>query len=56
MKILISRHADPDYEHDTLTEKGLFEAEMLSRVMQDEQIDAFTFRPLAERKKRRNLY
>ena len=30
MKLLIIRHADPDYEKDTLTEKGWREAELLS--------------------------
>ena len=31
MKILIIRHAEPDYEVDGLTKKGQFEAELLSR-------------------------
>ena len=26
MKILLIRHGDPDYEHDTLTEQGWVEA------------------------------
>ena len=30
MKILIIRHGDPDYENDTLTEKGHKEAEYLA--------------------------
>ena len=30
MRLLIVRHGDPDYEHDTLTEKGWREAELLS--------------------------
>lgn len=30
MKILFIRHGDPDYEHDTLTEKGEREAELLA--------------------------
>lgn len=30
MKILIIRHGDPDYEHDTLTEKGVREATLLA--------------------------
>lgn len=33
MKILIIRHADPDYEHDSLTEKGEREAELLAGRM-----------------------
>ena len=30
MKLIIIRHGDPDYEHDTLTEKGIREAKLLS--------------------------
>ena len=30
MTIYIIRHAEPDYEHDSLTEKGWREAELLS--------------------------
>jgi probable phosphoglycerate mutase len=30
MRILIIRHGDPDYEHDTLTERGWKEAELLA--------------------------
>ena len=30
MKILIVRHADPDYERDSLTPQGEIEAELLS--------------------------
>ena len=31
MRILLIRHGDPDYEHDTLTEKGRREAELLAK-------------------------
>ena len=31
MKLLLIRHGDPDYEHDSLTETGRREAELLSR-------------------------
>ena len=30
MKLIIIRHGDPDYEHDTLTPKGVREAKLLS--------------------------
>lgn len=30
MKLLLIRHGDPDYEHDSLTEKGFCEAEYLA--------------------------
>lgn len=31
MEIYIVRHCDPDYEHDSLTDKGRIEAELLSK-------------------------
>ena len=31
MKILLIRHAEPDYARDSLTEKGWREAELLSQ-------------------------
>ena len=33
MKILIIRHAEPDYEHDSITEKGWREAEYLAEML-----------------------
>lgn len=39
MRILIIRHGDPDYENDTLTEKGWREARMLAERMKNEKID-----------------
>jgi len=30
MRLLFIRHGDPDYEHDTLTEQGVLEAEALA--------------------------
>lgn len=41
MKILIIRHADPDYSIDSLTEKGWREAEYLSEKLTKMKIDAF---------------
>lgn len=41
MKILIIRHGDPDYDHDTLTPKGRREAELLARSLADQEITAF---------------
>ena len=31
MKLMLIRHAEPDYTIDSLTEKGRWEAELLSR-------------------------
>ena len=50
MRILIIRHGEPDYAHDTLTEKGWREAEMLSRRLSKEQIDDFYVSPLGRAK------
>ena len=41
MKLLIIRHADPDYSIDSLTEKGWVEAERLSEKLVKMDIDAF---------------
>ena len=35
MRILLVRHGDPDYEHDTLTEKGHKEAALLAETAKD---------------------
>jgi probable phosphoglycerate mutase len=50
MKILIIRHGDPDYEHDTLTEKGRREAQLLADRLQKEKIDYFYSSPLGRAK------
>ena len=34
MKLLIIRHAEPDYEHDSITEKGWREAEYLAEMLE----------------------
>ena len=43
MKIIIIRHAEPDYEHDSLTEKGFREAKLLSTYLKKHypEIDHF---------------
>lgn len=41
MKILIIRHADPDYSIDSLTSKGWREAECLAEKLTKMRIDAF---------------
>ena len=39
MRILLIRHGDPDYENDSLTEKGFREAELLAKRLASEKID-----------------
>ena len=46
MKILIIRHADPDYSIDSLTEKGKIEAELLSQRLIKNDIKSFYVSPL----------
>ena len=45
MRLLFVRHGDPDYEHDTLTEKGEREAELLADRLQSEKMDYFYLSP-----------
>ena len=47
MKILIIRHGDPDYEHDSLTETGWAEASLLAeRLYKTEDIKEFYVSPM----------
>ena len=50
MRILIVRHADPDYANDTLTEKGLREATLLAQRLQKEKIDYWYTSPYGRAK------
>lgn len=46
MRIIFIRHGDPDYERDTVTERGRREAEALSRRVLKWDVDAFYCSPL----------
>lgn len=46
MKLLIVRHGDPDYEHDTLPPTGWREAELLSDWLSREEAKAYYVSPL----------
>ena len=46
MQFLIIRHGDPDYVHDSLTEKGFREAELLARRLKKEGVDKIYVSPL----------
>ena len=50
MKIIIIRHGDPDYEHDSLTPKGWREAEFLSEWVSRMDVDAVYVSPLGRAK------
>ena len=46
MKITIIRHAEPDYENNTLTKKGFREADYLGKYLKDEKLDYIYVSPL----------
>lgn len=50
MRILLIRHGDPDYAHDTLTEKGWREAKALASYLKDKDITKFYCSPLGRAK------
>lgn len=50
MRLLFIRHGDPDYVHDTLTEKGHREAALLAETLSKLPIDAFYMSPLGRAK------
>lgn len=50
MKLVIIRHADPDYTIDSLTEKGWREAEFLSDRVSKMEVKAFYVSPLGRAK------
>ena len=39
MKLVIIRHADPDYPNNTITEKGKVEAELLAKFLKGKKLD-----------------
>lgn len=50
LKLLLVRHAEPDYEHDSLTEKGWREAAFLSQRLSKIQAEAYYVSPLGRAK------
>ncbi len=50
MKIIIVRHADPDYEHDTVTEKGKREVELLTERLIKLDVSEFYCSPYGRAK------
>lgn len=51
MKLIFIRHGDPNYELDTLTEKGQREAELLSERVKNWDVSAFYCSPLGRARK-----
>ena len=45
MRLLFIRHGDPDYEHDSLTEKGFREAQLLADRLEKERLDHIFLSP-----------
>lgn len=50
MKILIVRHGDPNYDEDTLTERGWSEAELLAKRLSKLTVKEFYVSPLGRAK------
>ena len=50
MRLLFIRHGEPDYEKDSLTEKGFREAEYLAEYLADVKIDRCYVSPLGRAK------
>lgn len=46
MRLIFIRHGEPDYEHDSLTEKGWREAKLLAARTKDWHVDDFYVSPL----------
>ena len=51
MRILILRHADPDYKIDGLTKQGQLEANALAKYLKHTPIDAIYVSPLGRAQK-----
>lgn len=50
MNLVFIRHGDPDYEHDTLTEKGKIQAQKLGEYIKDWKVDEVYNSPLGRAK------
>ena len=50
MRLIFIRHGDPDYAHDSLTEKGWREAHLLAKRVRDWKVEQFYVSPLGRAK------
>ena len=50
MRIIIVRHGEPDYVHDSLTEKGFREAQLLAKRLAPLDVKAYYCSPLGRAK------
>lgn len=56
MEVWIVRHADPDYERDSITEKGEREAELLAQRLVKTEFSAVYVSPMGRAKKTASYY
>ena len=56
MRLLFIRHADPDYQNDSLTEVGKKEANALAEFLSKEEIDAIFVSPLGRARETLEAY
>jgi probable phosphoglycerate mutase len=55
MEIWIVRHADPDYENDSITEKGEREAKLLAERLLKQNFAAVYCSPMGRAQKTRHI-
>ena len=51
MRILFIRHCEPDYQHDSLTQRGFQEAELLRQYLKDRNLGEIYVSPLGRAQK-----
>ena len=56
MEIWIARHADPDYEHDSITEKGKREAELLAQRLEKTEFSHIYVSPMGRAQETASYY
>lgn len=56
MEIWIARHAEPDYEHDSITEKGEREAKLLAKRLAKQEFAAVYCSPMGRAQKTASYY
>ena len=56
MRLIFIRHAEPDYEHDSVTEKGEREARLLAERLAREKVDGVYISPLGRAQRTAQAY
>ena len=56
MRLIFIRHAEPDYEHDSVTAKGEREARLLAERLAREKVDGVYISPLGRAQRTAQAY